>query len=53
MAWRRKVPLTEALILEWADAHVARTGHRPHPDSGPIPEAPGETWQAVQSALPL
>ncbi len=38
-------------ILSWADAHFARTGKWPRGDSGPIPEAPGETWQRVQCAL--
>jgi hypothetical protein len=46
-----KRPLTEAIILRWADAHFARTGCRPHGRSGPVVEAPGETWAAVQSAL--
>jgi hypothetical protein len=38
-------------ILARADAHFARTGRWPTSRSGPIPEAPGETWMAVQSAL--
>jgi len=38
-------------ILAWADAHHRRTGHWPHPNSGPITDAPGETWRAVQAAL--
>jgi hypothetical protein len=40
-----------AEILAWADAHHARTGEWPNIRSGPIPEAPGENWQSVQSAL--
>lgn len=44
-------PLTTELILEWADAHHARTGEWPTPDSGRIPEAPENTWQAVMTAL--
>ena len=44
-------PLTEEQILAWADAHRARTGRWPAIRSGPIPEAPGETWQGVQNAL--
>jgi hypothetical protein len=44
-------PLTVALILAWADAHRARTGGWPGVLSGPIPEAPGETWKAVNMAL--
>jgi hypothetical protein len=38
-------------ILRWADAHFARTGKWPLSDSGPIAEAPGETWNAVHLAL--
>jgi hypothetical protein len=38
-------------ILAWADAHHARTGTWPTVNSGPIPEAPGETWGAVGAAL--
>jgi hypothetical protein len=38
-------------ILEWADAHHKRTGRWPNYKSGPIPDAPGESWQAVQVAL--
>lgn len=44
-------PLTEEAILAWADAHRARTGGWPHARSGPIAEAPGETWTAVDMAL--
>ncbi len=44
-------PLTRAQILAWADAHRRRTGAWPMSDSGPIPEAPGETWKAVDLAL--
>ncbi|HZU39320.1 MAG TPA: hypothetical protein VFA18_25565, partial [Gemmataceae bacterium] len=44
-------PYTVEQILAWADAHHERTGHWPTIHSGPIPEAPGETWQAVHAAL--
>ena len=44
-------PLTVEQILAWADAHHARTGRWPHAMSGPIPEAPGESWRAVNLAL--
>jgi hypothetical protein len=44
-------PLTVAQILGWADAHHARAGEWPGVLSGPIPEAPGETWKAVNMAL--
>ena len=40
-------------ILEWADAFRARTCNWPSHTSGPIPEAPGETWLAVEAALTL
>jgi hypothetical protein len=38
-------------ILRWADAHYRRTGQRPHRNSGPIPEAAGDTWSIVDQAL--
>ncbi len=50
MPWGRP-PLTVEQILAWGDAHFARTGSWPRAWSGPIPEAPGETWQGVESAL--
>jgi hypothetical protein len=44
-------PFTEEQILAWADAHHQRTGSWPTGKSGPILEAPGETWTAVWMAL--
>jgi hypothetical protein len=44
-------PLTEEQILAWADAHCRRTDRWPTDNSGPVEDAPGETWMAVQSAL--
>jgi hypothetical protein len=38
-------------ILAWADAHQRRTGAWPTARSGPIVEAPGETWRGVDQAL--
>jgi hypothetical protein len=38
-------------ILAWADAHFARTGKWPNRNSGPIQEAPGETWKNIEGAL--
>lgn len=38
-------------ILAWADAHLARTGVWPTEQSGPIADAPGETWMAIHKAL--
>jgi hypothetical protein len=46
-----RTPLTEGQILVWADAYRARTGRWPHAQSGPIPETPGATWNAVNMAL--
>ncbi len=43
--------LTITEILKWAGAYVERHGHRPNEHSGPIPEAVGETWNAVNKAL--
>jgi hypothetical protein len=44
-------PLTEGQILAWADAHRARTGGWPGTGSGPVADAPGESWKAVDTAL--
>lgn len=44
-------PLTVAAILAWADAHFARTGSWPRADSGPVVDAPGESWGVVNGAL--
>jgi hypothetical protein len=44
-------PLRIKHILTWADAYRARTGRWPARSSGAIPEAPGETWGAVDTAL--
>jgi hypothetical protein len=38
-------------ILKWADAFHRRTGKWPITSSGPIKDAPGETWLAVDIAL--
>ena len=46
-------PYTSEGILAWADAHLARTGKWPSCIAGPIPEAPGENWSLVESALRL
>jgi hypothetical protein len=43
--------LTEARILKWADAHRRRSGEWPRKNSGPVADAPGETWLAVDAAL--
>ncbi len=46
-------PLSIRQILKWADAHFRRTGKWPTKQLGAIPEAPGETWQAIDNALYL
>lgn len=43
--------LTLKKIRTWAKAHRERTGAWPTPSAGPIVEAPGETWNAVEMAL--
>ena len=44
-------PLTEDKRLAWADTHFQRTGEWPNRGCGAIPQAPGETWSAVDAAL--
>ena len=44
-------PLAVPRVLRWARAHERRTGLWPDRASGPVPEAPGETWAAVAAAL--
>lgn len=48
---RRLPPLSIEAILEWADAHHRRTGHWPKQTSGKVPEAPDESWMAIDNAL--
>jgi hypothetical protein len=43
--------LTERNILAWADAHHRRTGQWPTPESGPVVDAPEETWSGIGGAL--
>jgi hypothetical protein len=38
-------------ILAWADAHFDLTGEWPKALSGPVADAPGETWRATDNAL--
>lgn len=49
----RRPALTIQQILRWADAHHARTGKWPQNRSGPIKEAPGESWKGVEVAMQL
>jgi hypothetical protein len=44
-------PLNLEQIQAWAEAHRERTGEWPNRTSGLIPEAPRETWLAVDKAL--
>lgn len=49
---RKRLPeYTAKQILKWADAHYERSGKWPTNSSGPIADAPGETWMAVDMAL--
>jgi hypothetical protein len=43
--------LPRSAILEWADAYLQSTGKWPTYRSGPVEEAPGETWLAIHQAL--
>jgi hypothetical protein len=44
-------PLAVGQGLRWAKAHRRRTGEWPTAESGPVAEAPGETWNMVNRAL--
>ncbi len=44
-------PLTEKQILAWADAYLKRHKYWPSLQSGPVEEAPGETWRSLDQAL--
>jgi len=46
-----KPALSTEIILEWADRHRGRTGRWPNLRSGPVEDAPGETWVAINTAL--
>src|SRR5262245_45987037 len=49
---RRKPPLTEALILAWADQHKERTGEWPDSDSGLVVGGYyGDNWRRIDNAL--
>jgi hypothetical protein len=43
--------LTEEQILNWADTYQERAGEWPGQDSGPVIEASGENWRAIDAAL--
>ncbi len=44
-------PVTVAQLRRWAIAHRRRTGDWPHQHSGPVADAPGETWAALDATL--
>lgn len=48
---KRKHRLTIDQVLDWADAHRARTGQWPIRKSGVIPGTDGERWVDVSNAL--
>jgi hypothetical protein len=49
---KRNLPaLTIKQVLGWADSYHQQTGRWPNHLSGPIAEAPGETWLAIEMAL--
>lgn len=43
--------LSETKILRWAKTHYRRTGRWPIANSGPVDQAPSETWSAINEAL--
>jgi hypothetical protein len=43
--------LTERIIIQWAKVHHRRTGAWPTRNSGPILDAPTETWHRVNTSL--
>ena len=49
--YRTRPVLTVEQVLAWADAHREATGEWPVEESGPVGAAPGETWNAISSAL--
>lgn len=49
---RKLPPLSVATVLAWADRHHRRTGVWPtRKKSGPVRDAPGETWPALDASL--
>ena len=47
----RRPKLTYKQILVWADAHRRKEGHWPNQSSGPVADAPGESWGSIHGAL--
>jgi hypothetical protein len=53
-AFRRppnRLPLSLKAIVSWIEAYVDRTGQGPTRESGPVVEAPRESWRAIGGAL--
>jgi len=50
-AYQGRDRLTATKIKRWAQGHIKRTGRRPTQESGPVLDAPGEHWMAIESAL--
>jgi len=44
-------PLSLDQILQWIDSYFELHSHWPKKDSGPIIDAPGETWAGINWAL--
>jgi hypothetical protein len=44
-------PLNPEQIRRWAERHYRRTGAWPTRDSGPVLDAPEETWRGLDLAL--
>ena len=44
-------PITIPEILQWADAYKERHGRWPDAASGPVPEAPAESWKIITRDL--
>jgi hypothetical protein len=51
MSMARKPPLDVWEILDWADAHFARTGNWPNDASGRVYEYPQEKWLNISKSL--
>jgi hypothetical protein len=50
---RLRRPLSDSLVLKWADAYYRRHGRWPSLNSGRVPEAPELFWKRINFALRL
>ncbi len=48
---QNKIPLTQMMILRWAEQHRKRTGRWPTVSAGEIPGSSGLAWRRVDQAL--